>query len=63
MCERAGLSSLSGGYLLKLTLSGIQVQNADTSKLLLRPETRAVACWCQQVAWSCWSSWHQAMRS
>ncbi|CAE7821720.1 mucK [Symbiodinium sp. CCMP2456] len=48
VCERAGLSSLShchcpwGGHLLKLTLSGIQVQNADTSKLLLRPETRAM---------------------
>ncbi|CAE7870825.1 mucK, partial [Symbiodinium necroappetens] len=46
--ERAGLSSLShchcpwGGHLLKLTLSGIRVQNADTTKLLLRPETRAM---------------------
>ena len=45
--ERAGQSSLThgrcpwGGRLLRLTLSGITVQNADTSNLLLRPETRA----------------------
>ncbi|CAE7762871.1 mucK [Symbiodinium sp. CCMP2456] len=48
VCERIGQSSLShchcpwGGRLLKLTISGIQVQNADTSKLLLRPEARAM---------------------
>ena len=48
VCKRAGPSSLShcccpwGGRLLKLTLSGIKVHSADTSKLLLRPETRAM---------------------
>ena len=47
VCERIGQSSLShchcpwGGRLLRLTLSDIRVQNADTTKLLLRPETRA----------------------
>lgn len=46
VCERIGQSSLShchcpwGGRLLRLTLSGIRVQNAVTSNLLLRPETR-----------------------
>ncbi|CAE7554288.1 mucK [Symbiodinium natans] len=44
---RIGQSSLShcrcpwGGHLLRLSLSGIHVQNADTRSLLLRPETRA----------------------
>ena len=47
VCERVGQSSLShcrcpwGGHLLRLALSGIQVQDADTKSLLLRPETRA----------------------
>ena len=47
VCDRIGQSSLShchcpwGGRLLRLTLSDIRVQNADTTKLLLRPETRA----------------------
>ena len=45
--ERRGQSSLFhcrcpwGGRLLRFTLGGIQVENADTSNLLLRPETRA----------------------